>query len=107
MPSDGVVLACVGIYVAPGAMALEGLAIFLQVFVVVGDDFFGRVVGDELRRHHFQRESRERKVYIGALLVVAAFFRSGLGAGIEGQAGVANVGLFADVQIAYGRLDVN
>src|ERR1035438_8321843 len=44
------ILAGLGIYVAPGAMALDGLAIFLQVFVVVGDDFFGRVVGDELRQ---------------------------------------------------------
>src|ERR1039458_1895682 len=39
------------VYVAsiPTAMALDGLAIFLQLFVVVGDDFVGSVVGEELR----------------------------------------------------------
>ena len=54
---------------------------------------FTRIPGDE--------------VHIGALLVVAVVLRSGLGAGIERQTGVADVGLLADVQIAHGRLDVD
>src|SRR5208337_2425240 len=92
---------------APGTAALDGLAISLELFVVKGDDFFGSVVGNKLRGHHFQRKSRNRKVHIGALLVVAGVFRSGLGAGIERQTDVADIGLLADVQIADGRLDVN
>src|ERR1700730_10364712 len=88
-------------------MALDGLAIFRQLFVVVSDDFIGSVIGEELGGHHFQRESRHRKIHIGALLVVAVIFRSGLGAGIDRQAGVAYIGLLADVQITQGRLDVN
>src|SRR5216684_6313020 len=92
---------------APTAVALDGLAIFPQLFVVVGDDLARGVFGDELRSHHFQRESRQRKVYIGALLVVAVVFGGGLGAGIERQASVTDIGLLADVQIAHGRLDVN
>src|ERR1700674_2961535 len=91
----------------PGTVALNGLAIFLQLFVVVSDDFIGCVVGEELRCHHFQRKSWHRKIYIGALLVVAVVFRSGLGAGIKREAGIANIGLLADVQITHGRLDVN
>src|ERR1700688_4942051 len=92
---------------APGTMALNGLAIFLQLFVVVGDDFVRCVVGEELRGHYFQRKSWHRKIYIGALLVVAVVFRSGLGTGIKREAGIANIGLLADVQITHGRLDVN
>src|ERR1019366_3029730 len=96
-----VILAAFAFYATavPGAVALDGLAIFLQLFVVVGDDFVGSVLGEELRGHHFQRESRNRKVYIGALLVVAVVFRSGLGAGIDRQAAVTDIGLLADVQI--------
>jgi len=30
-----------------------------------------------------------------------------LGAGIERQSGVADIGLLADVQIAHGRFDIN
>src|SRR5882762_8455848 len=88
-------------------MALDGLAIFLQLFVVVGDDFVRCVVGEELRSHHFQRKSWHRKIYIGAFLVVAVIFWGGLGAGIKRQAGIADIGLLADVQITHGRLDVN
>src|SRR5271157_260136 len=84
----------------PVAVALDGLAIFLQLFGVVGDDFIGSVVGDEFRGDNFQRESGHGEIYVGALLVVAVVFRRGPGAGIEGQARIANIGLFADVQIA-------
>src|ERR1700680_1011617 len=91
---------------APGTMALNGLAIFLQLFVVVGDDFVRCVVGEELRGHHFQRKSRHRKIYIGALLVVAVVFRSGLGAGIKRQAGIPNIGFFGDAPISHGRICV-
>src|ERR1019366_3856622 len=93
-----VILAAFAFYATavPGAAALDGLAIFLQLFVVVGDDFVGSVVGDELCGHHFQRESHHRKIYIGAFLVVAVVLRCGLGAGIQRQPSVADIGLLAD-----------
>src|SRR3979411_1588886 len=55
---------------SPAAMALDGLAILRQLFVVVSDNFIGSVIGKELCGHHFQRESRQRKIHIGPLLVV-------------------------------------
>src|SRR5271165_329862 len=53
------------------------------------------------------RESRKRKVYVCALLIVTLFFRSGRGSGIECQAGVADIRLLTDVQVPHRRLDVN
>src|SRR3981081_1118305 len=92
---------------SPTAMALDGLAIFRQLFVVVSDNFIGSVIGEKLCGPHFPRKSRHRNIHVGPLLVVAVIFRSGLGAGIDRQAGVAYIGLLADVQIAQGGLDVN
>src|SRR5450755_583469 len=91
----------------PGAAALDGLAILLQFFVVVSNDFFGSVVRGEFPGYDFQRKSRYRKVDVRALLVVTVVFRRGLGARVHRQAGIANISLLADVQIADGRLDVN
>src|SRR6266436_4555790 len=52
----GHVILAVVVSVAPSptTMALDGLAIFGQLFVVVSDDFVGSVIAGELRSHHFQ-----------------------------------------------------
>ena len=57
---------------------------------------------DELRRHYFQRESRQRQIHIGTLFVIAVVLRSGLSTGISDSP--VEIGLFANVEIAEQRL---
>ena len=85
-------------------VALEHLAVFLQLLAIEIDDFAGSVVGIIFRDHQLHAKGFGEKAEIERIAVL--FVVPKARPGIERQSGFSGVRVGAHVQVADGALDV-
>jgi len=87
----------------PPAVALDGLAVFLQLFVVVADDFVGCVVGEKFRATTFSENPAATDLRWRSFCRRCRLSER-VGAGIQRQPCVANIGLLLTCKSPRGDL---
>ena len=105
----GIMLAGVHVHIAAvsAGVAFEHAAVFLQLILVIGDEFRRRVIGFIFDSHHLQAEAQGGEVDVGALFFPVLSFLLHPCSGINRKADVADVGALADVDAAKRSLDVH
>src|ERR1035438_9080409 len=97
----------VRIHIKMAGMALEHLAVFLELIFVEVDELGGGVVRLILQGNHLQPEAKALDVHVGALVFAIGLFLPQAGPRIDRKAHVSLVGAFAHMNTADGRVDVD